>query len=58
MTSILDFLIQMRMTKKGGGAVLPPKSMRDGLMAEHLGPAMLAKLNRVHRAKRKRGTEI
>ena len=57
MTSILDFLIQMRMTKKGG-AVLPPKSMRDGLMAEHLGPAMLAKLNRVHRAKPKRGTEI
>ena len=57
MTSILEFLIQTRMTKKGG-AGLPPRWMRDDLMTEHMGPAMLAKLNRVHRAKRKRGTEI
>ena len=52
-----DFLVRMKMTKKGG-AGLPPRWMRDSLMTEHLGSVMLAKLNQVHRARRRRGEEI
>ena len=57
MTNVVDFLMRVRMVGKGG-AGLPPRWMRDSLMAEHMGPVMLAKLNQVHRARRKRGTEI
>lgn len=57
MTGVVDFFIRMR-TERKGGAGLPPRWMRDSLMAEHLGSAMLAKLNQVHRARRKRGMEI
>ena len=57
MTNALDFLIRMRTSKKGGVG-LPPRAMRDSLMAEHLGPAMLAKLGQVYRARRRRGIEL
>ncbi len=43
--------------KKKGGAGLPPRSMRDALLTEHLGPAMLAKLGRVYRSRKGRGAE-
>ena len=57
MSGMIDFLIRIKTLKKGG-AGLPPRWMRDSLMSEHMGPDMLAKLNQVHRAKRKRGTQI
>ena len=55
MTNVLDFLVRLKMVGKGG-AGLPTRQVRDALLAEHMGPAMHAKLNQVHRAKRKRGT--
>ena len=54
MTNVLGFLIRLKTVKKGG-AGLPPRPMREGLSTEHLGSPMLAKLNQVHRARRKRG---
>ena len=57
MLGMFDFLMRIKTLKKGG-AGLPPRWMRDSLMSEHMGPDMLAKLNQVHRAKRKRGTQI
>ena len=57
MTNVVDFLIRMSTVRKGGVG-LPPRWMRDSLMTEHLGPVMLAKLNQVHRARRKRGIEL
>lgn len=54
MTNMLDFLIRLRMVRKEGFG-LPPRRMRDNLQAEHMGPAMHAKLNLVYRERRKRG---
>ena len=54
MTNVLDFFIRLK-TIKRGGAGLPPRGMRDAILAEHMGPAMHAKLYLVHRARRKRG---
>lgn len=55
MTNFVDFLIRLKSMRKGG-AGLPPRPMREELSAEHLGPAMHAKLNQVHRSRKKRGT--
>ena len=52
MTHVLGFLNRLKSIKKGG-AGLPPRRMRDSLLAEHLGPAMHAKLNLVYRARKK-----
>lgn len=52
--SVLDFFIRLKTVKKGG-AGLPPRQMRDNLLAEYLGPAMHAKLYQVHRARKRRG---
>lgn len=54
MTNFLDFLIRLKTVGKAGTG-LPPRQMREALLTEHLGPAMLAKLNQVHRARKKRG---
>ena len=54
MTNVLDFFIRLKTVRKGG-AGLPPRGMRDALLAEHMGPLMHAKLHLVHRARRKRG---
>ena len=56
MTNILDFLIRLKTIRKGGTG-LPPRWMRNSLMAEHLGSAMLTKLGQVYRARRRRGIE-
>jgi hypothetical protein len=55
MANVLDFLIRLKTVRKGG-AGLSPRRMRDALLAEHMGPVMHAKLNQVHRARRRRGT--
>lgn len=52
MTHVLGFLNRLKSIKKGG-AGLPPRRMRDSLLAEHMGPAMHAKLNLVYRARKK-----
>ena len=57
MTNVLDFLIRLKTVRREGTG-LPPRSMRDGLMAEYLGPAMHAKLNQAHRARKKRGIHL
>ena len=54
MSHALEFLMRLKTLKKGG-AGLPTRKMREKLLAEHLGPAMLAKLNLVHRARKKHG---
>lgn len=54
MSNMLDFLIRLKMIKKGG-AGLSPRHMREALMSEHLGAGMHAKLNRVYRARKRRG---
>ncbi len=54
MTNMLGFLIRLKTVGKYA-AGLTPRRMREGLTAEHLGPVMLAKLNQVHRARKKRG---
>lgn len=54
MSNVLDFFIRLKMVRKGGMG-LPPRGMREALLAEHMGPAMHAKLHLVHRARRKRG---
>lgn len=54
MTNMLDFLIRLRTVRKEGIGQ-PPRSMRDNLEAEHMGPAMHAKLNWVYRERKKRG---
>ena len=54
MTNVLDFFIRLKMARKGG-AGLPPRGMRDAILAEHMGPAMHAKLHLVYRARQKRG---
>ena len=54
MTNILDFFMRLKTVSKGG-AGLPPRRMRDALLAEHLGPEMHAKLNQVHKSRKKRG---
>lgn len=53
MTNVFDFLIRLKTVKKGE-AGLPPSQMRNGLLAEHLGAPMLAKLSQVDRSRRKR----
>lgn len=50
----LDFFIKLKMMNKAGTA-LPARNVRETLLAESLGPAMHAKLNQAHRARRKRG---
>ncbi len=57
MNHVEDFMVRMKMIRKGG-AGLPPRWMRDSLMTEHLGSDMLKKLSLVHRAKQKRGEQI
>ena len=54
MTNVLDFLIRLKTVRKGGPGLTPPR-MREGLVSEHMGPAMHAKLNLVYRARKKRG---
>lgn len=54
MTSVFDIFLRSRTMKKGG-AGLPPRRMRDALLTEHLGPAMLAKLNQIYRLRKGRG---
>jgi len=54
MANVLEFLVRLKMVKKGG-AGLPPRHLRDSLLAEHPGAAMLSKINQVHRARKKRG---
>lgn len=54
MTNVLDFLIRLKTMRKEGNG-LPPRSMRDSLMTEHMGTEMHAKLNQVYRSRRKRG---
>ncbi|MBI4115794.1 MAG: hypothetical protein HY447_04365 [Candidatus Omnitrophica bacterium] len=54
MSNVLDFLIRLKTVKKGG-AGLPPRRMRESLLAEHMGPAMHAKLNLVYRERKRRG---
>lgn len=54
MTNMLDFLIRLKTIRKEGIG-LTPRRMRDTLQAEHMGPAMHAKLNWVYRERKKRG---
>ncbi len=57
MNHVEDFMVRMKMNRKGG-AGLPPRWMRESLMTEHLGSDMLKKLNLVYRARHKRGVQI
>lgn len=52
MTHVIGFLNRLKNIRKGE-AGLPPRQMRDSLLAEYMGPAMHAKLNQVHRARKK-----
>lgn len=54
MANVLDFFLRLKTLNKGG-AGLTPRKMRDTLLAEHMGQEMHAKLNQVHRTRRKRG---
>ncbi len=54
MTHVLGFLNRLKSIRKGG-AGLPPRRLRESLLAEHMGPAMHAKLNQVYRARKKPG---
>lgn len=55
MTNVMDFLIRLKTVGKGGTG-LPVRQVREVLLAEHMGAEMHAKLNQVHRARRKRGS--
>ena len=54
MSSMLDFLFRLKGMRKGG-AGLPPRRMRDELLAEYLGTEMHAKLHQAYRARKRRG---
>lgn len=54
MTNVFSFWYRLKAVRKEGQG-LPPRQMRDQLLAEYMGPDMHAKLHLVHRAKRKRG---
>ena len=54
MANMLDFFLKLKTINKWGTGLNPSK-MRDSLLSEHRGPEMHAKLNQVHRSKRKRG---
>ena len=52
MTHVMGFLNRLKSIRKGE-AGLPPRRMRDSLLAEYMGPTMHAKLNQLQRARKR-----